>query len=96
MAFFEIKDSDYNSEQIEEEIKHSLKSRNIPFTREKEFLEKYNLEDAKKEFYSRPLTRLKIFINRIGFHKSMPRWVIQCVKLLPFYRHIRKFISINS
>ena len=81
MAFFEIKDPDYNSDKIELEILNSLRNRNIPVLEEKEFVEKYNLETAREDFYSRPLTQLKIFLNRIGLHKNMPRWVIQFIKI---------------
>ena len=96
MAFFEIKDPNYNSDQIETEILNSLKNRNIPYVKEKEFVERYNLENAKKAYYSRPLTRFKILCNRIGLHKNMPRWIIRCAKALPFYGSIRKFLKIND
>lgn len=86
MAFFKIKDSTYNSEQIEAEIVKSLKNRDIPYVQIREMVEKYNLKTIRKD----PLIRLKIFFNH------MPRWIIRIAKVFPFYGSIRNFLKINE
>ena len=90
MAFFEIKDPNYNSDQIESEILNSLKDRNIPYEEEQKFVEKYSMEITRKKLYSNSLTRFKIFFN------CMPRWIVRIVKIFPFYSPIRKFLKIND
>ena len=89
MAFFEIKDRSYNSDQIETEILKSLRVREIPFDYEKKFVEKYNLENVRKDYLAHPLTRLKILLDHL------PRWFIRVAKLFPFYGSVRKFLKID-
>ena len=86
MAFFKIKDPNYNAEQIEAQIVKSLKNRDIPYEQVRKMVEKYNLETIRKD----PLLRLKIFLNH------MPRWILRIAKVLPFYGSIRNFLKINE
>ena len=89
MAFFEIKDHNYNSDQIEVEILKTLKSRHIPFDYEEKFVGKYNLENVRKDFFAHPLTRFKVLFDHL------PRWIIRIAKIFPFYGPVRKFLKID-
>ena len=71
MAFFEIKDPNYNSEQIEAEIITSLNSRKIPFEQEKKRFEEYHLKTAGKYRSHLPWTPYKIYFD------NLPRWVLR-------------------
>ena len=84
MAFFDIRNSDYDVDKIEVEILESLKKKGIPIEQEREFLDKYDLKTAKREILSKPINIFKIILFK------MPPWMIQLVKRIPFYRSIRK------
>tara|TARA_B100000686_G_C16802884_1_gene987437 strand:- start:7592 stop:7864 length:273 start_codon:yes stop_codon:yes gene_type:complete len=89
MAFFEIQNPDYDSDKIELEIIASLKKREIPIEQEREFVDKYNLETARREILASPMHKLKVMIF------PPPRWIIQLFKRMPFYETIRKLLHPN-
>ena len=71
MAFFEIKDPNYNSDKIEAEIFAFLNYRKIPYEQERKNFEKYNLKSVRKNLCYHPLTPFKICFNHL------PRWSLR-------------------
>ena len=89
MAFFEIRHPDYDSDKIEREVLASLEKRKVPIEQEREFVEKYDLEAARREILSSPMHKLKVMLF------PPPRWMIQFCKHIPFYESIRKLLHPN-
>tara|TARA_B100000686_G_C16769952_1_gene964401 strand:+ start:60 stop:338 length:279 start_codon:yes stop_codon:yes gene_type:complete len=89
MAFFKIRHPDYDEDKVEDKIVATLKKRNVPIKEEREFVDRYNMDVARKEIFSRPMNRFKCMLFK------MPRWLIDYAKLMPFYKILRKLLNID-